>query len=272
MTNLTMPEVDFSNLSLSNIDFSGSDLRGVDFSNCMLQDVTFENVSLEGAVFDRSNLESAMFKGVKLNGASFKNCILEKATFDSSMLDSVPYTINGTKYWKRTIFDRSNLSGAVFRSVQFRGVSIQDADLKYSSFIKSTTGVVTENDQIIAPHFVNSEMSYADLRDLDLLYAGIGSSRLDFANLQGANLTRTWFTISGSLWQADLSGANLTKVRVTSPAFNMQGANLEKANLQDADLSRAVFSDSTKFKGAIYNEKTKFPQGFNPKSKGLDLK
>jgi hypothetical protein len=106
-----------------------------------------------------------------------------------------------------------------------------------------------------------SELEQVDLRgaDLDGLHIPrlcLAQSNLDDASLVGANLgdatlAGTTFRRAADLTRADLRTANLT------------GADLDGAVLRGADLSHAQLADA-RLAGAIADQATKWPIGFNP--------
>lgn len=88
-------------------------------------------------------------------------------------------------------------------------------------------------------------LAYADLRDCNLRYAEMDSCILAYANLQGADLSYA------SLDHCDLSYADLRGVKLI-------GANLKFAVIVKVKLD-----------GAVYDNKTTFPDNFAPSSKGM---
>ena len=85
---------------------------------------------------------------------------------------------------------------------------------------------------------------------------------------------------------ADLSKANLEGVSLTlNTGTKFRGANLKKskisgifgncdfsaADLSGANLRGSTFSHNNVWKGALYDEDTSFPEGFNPAANGLVL-
>jgi hypothetical protein len=78
-----------------------------------------------------------------------------------------------------------------------------------------------------------------------LAYANLSMARLAGARLQGANLR--W----ADLRDADLRGARL------------YGADLRGADLTGADLTGA------RFWGALHDRATRWPEGFDPRRRGL---
>lgn len=79
------------------------------------------------------------------------------------------------------------------------------------------------------------------------------------ADLVGLNLSKQ------NLTDSDLSGANLAYA-------NLQGAVLNNTNMKEANVTGANLDtdlSTTHLTGAIYNQKTKFPENFQPESKRM---
>ena len=84
-------------------------------------------------------------------------------------------------------------------------------------------------------------------------------ANLRWANLSGADLS--WANLRGAyLYGVNLSGANLDGANLDG-AY-LYGVNLSGANLSGADLDGANLS------GAIWDEHTRWPDGFTPGGKG----
>ncbi len=105
---------------------------------------------------------------------------------------------------------------------------------------------------------------YAD-GDRDFTAADLSGASLSWINLSGANLSRT------DLYGAQLSGANLSQANLS--AANLSGADLSRADLSGANLEGADLQganlNNTNLNAAVYNQLTKFPQGFEPGEVGM---
>ena len=115
-----------------------------------------------------------------------------------------------------------------------------------------------------------------ELRAHEWLFDGsLKKAPLKRANLAGGNLKRA------ILDRADFRGANLRNAsfrNASMEAVILSGANLEGALLRGAKLYRAVLSgailknanlisadlEDADFSGAIYNNRTQWPKGFQP--------
>ncbi|MFM6001746.1 MAG: pentapeptide repeat-containing protein, partial [Sphaerospermopsis kisseleviana] len=104
-----------------------------------------------------------------------------------------------------------------------------------------------QNPQVALTHInlKKATLSEIDLSNAMLDGADFSQATLDQANLQGAIL------INSNLYQANFWKANLKN-------SNLFGANLRGTNFQGATLTNVVLNK------AIYDNNTRFPQGFNP--------
>ena len=84
---------------------------------------------------------------------------------------------------------------------------------------------------------------------------------MEGANLRGSILRRT------QLRNANLKKANLENVELE--LAGLENANFQGANFQGAKLEQIFFNHNTKWQGAIYDEETVFPEGFDPVAKGM---
>jgi len=96
-----------------------------------------------------------------------------------------------------------------------------------------------------------AQLQGIDLTEAKLYWASLGDADLSFANFSGA----------------DLRGASLDRARCRGTSF--ERANLSFDNLggrtilRGADLSTAKL-DGCNLTGAVYDDATRFPQGFDP--------
>ncbi len=135
----------------------------------------------------------------------------------------------------------SNCPGAVISFARLSGV-----DLSYANL---TGAVITGTDLVSATLFgadlsftdlVGTNLSFSDLSFANLTGAGLSFARLPFANLNGADLSF-----------ADLDDSDL------------RNANLSGTNLANVKLSKTALA------GALYDEITIFPTGFDAAAAGM---
>ncbi|MFO1205560.1 MAG: pentapeptide repeat-containing protein [Burkholderiales bacterium] len=112
---------------------------------------------------------------------------------------------------------------------------------------------------------------YGDLREIDLSGATARDAywaRVDFsyADFYQADLTRA------SLRNAILAGAQFRETNLEDAVLmgaQCTDANFKLASLRGADLTDCRDLDSAKFEDTIYDERTRFPSGFDPRQRGL---
>lgn len=104
--------------------------------------------------------------------------------------------------------------------------------------------------------FDDADISRADLSGIDLYWA-----RFFRARCIGTNFTRA--SLQGAVLDlADLTEADLTEADLSYD--NLQGStSLLGTCLRDAILTE------TKFEGALYDDETIFPKGFDPQAVGM---
>jgi uncharacterized protein YjbI with pentapeptide repeats len=116
----------------------------------------------------------------------------------------------------------------------------------------------------------------ADLRGANLYRAGLKMALFMETNLAGshaieADLEKAWFA------GANLEGVNFSHARLSGAVFykanldeaTFQGANLARTQLSGTDLRGARRLDEASLFGAISNEATQFPDGFDAKAHGV---
>ena len=106
-------------------------------------------------------------------------------------------------------------------------------------------------------------MAGAYLRGADLRYANLTGANLTGADLTGADLTGANLT-GADLRDADLRGSNLRDADLTGA--DLRDADLTRSNLRSADLRGADL------RGAVANDATVWPDGFDPTAAGVTVR
>jgi len=135
----------------------------------------------------------------------------------------------------------SNCPGAVISFSHLSG-----ADLSYANL----TGAVITGADLVSATLFGADLSFTDLVGTNLSF-----SDLSFANLTGAGLS------FARLPFADLNGTDLTFADMDDS--DLRNANLSGAKLSNVKLSRTALS------GALYDEFTVFPAGFDAAAAGM---
>lgn len=207
-------------------NLSGQNLSGQNFTSANLRGALMVRVNLRNAVLEKADLRGAKLASADMRDARFVNADLRDANLSRADM-------------RGAVFSYADLSGASLRGAIFRGAEFQSADL----------------------HNVT-------LKNMDLRGAWFNETNLRGADLLGANLQQT------SLAQATLSYASLRNADLRGAMLrgaDLQGTDLRGADLRNADLRRTDVGGKpgwgthgmAKFSGALYNDATQFPDGFD---------
>ena len=163
----------------------------------------------------------------------------------------------------------------LFICLSLNGKALADLscnELNYKDYIWSvekTQKLIAETGKgcnLIGADLTGADLIGAFLRWADLIGANLRGAVLTEAVLRGAFLTEADLT-GADLREADLRGAFLTEADLTGA--DLIGANLRRAVLTGADLTGAnlthwLWWTNADLKSAKYDDKTQFPEGFNP--------
>ena len=163
---------------------------------------------------------------------------------------------------------KGRLSAVCLDGVNLRGITISGGTFQMASFkncdLRGTTLIGGGSS------FQCAEFDGADLRDATLTGAGASFQMASFA---GADLSGA--VVTGNLQVASFAGAKLIGARiVASSVVDFQNVNIDGAQFQGADLSTI---DVNSLQGCyfytppVYDKKTLFPSGFNPRAQGWVL-
>lgn len=162
--------------------------------------------------------------------------------------------LNGANLLKVNLFKAilcdANLSGANLNNADLRETKLERANLRKAKLYLA----VMEHAKL-----AGADLREANLRDVDLTFAKLPNANLRYAILRRAKLPKTDLS-AAKLKGADLSHANLFNA-------NLEQANLFKANLKHANLTQANLF-KTNLSRAIYNNKTRWPDDFDPVAAG----
>ena len=148
----------------------------------------------------------------------------------------------------------------------FLGVDI----LKVKSFLKisSLDKILQRVDrelkfqeaQLLGVNLIREKLKGADFRYADLRRANLQWTDLRDANLTGVNLGEA------DLRRAQLQGAKLKNVDFKRA--ELYGADLRNTNVKGADFRETILIQ-TDLRGALYDSRTQFSRGFDPKKKEM---
>jgi uncharacterized protein YjbI with pentapeptide repeats len=136
-----------------------------------------------------------------------------------------------------------NLSGGKLKRANFRGAQLNNAnfketDLGFSNLSKADlTDVDFQGTGLVRANLEGADLRNAKLQNSLLMHANLTGAYLNDANLQGARLT------NAKLINANLTSANLKGAVLGSADFT--NANLSDTNLLEADIRQAKFCRTT---------------------------
>ena len=189
---------------------------------------------LAGATLRRKYLFDADLRGVDGSKACFDEAMLEGARFDGATL-------------RDASFLHTHLAHAKFRDCDMVGVVLSherhsrkpDHTANYAQFSRST---------LDGADLSRAPLTYAVFEQASLRGAVLDRAVMVAAQLQGADATGASFAFT-DLSRARLEGADL------------RGADLRFADLSGANLSDAVVDETTVWRGARFNQRTRWFDG-----------
>lgn len=251
-----------------------------------ISDLIIRDVSFDGADFTNATLKKVTFLNVKIPKADFSQAKFEgeitKSDFNNAKFE-------GSKIWgmfEESNFSKANFSNATIHLNRGSGNSFQEAN--FASSKASILECVPRPDEwksndFSGAHFTNatigglgnSKVTNADFSGMKF-FTGSCVSPNQGLDLSGRVLNDTKFDL-GDYSEGSFKGASLKN-------STFIGDNLMNVDFRDADLTGADFSvseysgpvklngadftgarlEGVNWEGAIYDCKTKFPDGFDP--------
>jgi uncharacterized protein YjbI with pentapeptide repeats len=251
-------------------DFTGADLTGANLTAAAIEEsklnqVRMRRATARGASLAQTTLVSADLRDADLTAANLDEAVLRKARLDGAVLTHA-YLVRAKM--GGAVLTRASLRGANLREADLGGATLAGADLAGALYDKATRWPAgfdphQERAILLGPE---APLHGADLRGAFLASLNLRRSDLSDANLAGADLSGTCLRRAdlrrADLCQADLSDADLT------------GANLAQTKLFGAMLASPFATAvliQTRWTGARYDQRTRWPAGFNPQAHGAIL-
>lgn len=275
--------INLSGADVRKINLSKADLRGADLKEAHLDETNLKGTQLDEADLSKASLRSVDLSNAKLNGAKLNGAYLEKAN------------LRFTRF-KGADLRRANLSDAHLESADLSGADLRGSSLYYAALNKANlTGANLTRANLAEANLTGANLKNANLKQAHMNQANLSEANLNGADLRGASLIEAYLretkinddTQLDNKWRrvrdivtegaegldlsrADLHGANLRGTNLRKANLreaNLTFAYLLEANLSGADLRGAKLEHAV-LKKAIYDDKTTWSQGFDPKQKG----
>lgn len=225
-----------SKILFGDVPIGPADFSGMDFSGCDLTNINFGTADLSNTKFKGAYLRTTLTKA-KLDGADF----------------------NGARISSSTSFPEG------FDKSKFKLIPTAEVNENSAGWAVSMGGLTSA----LSSGYPPPTKTVPDFPGEDLSKLSLFSSWMPGSNMKGAKMHLTD-------WRAtNFEGANLSEVDATGAVFF--DSTLDKADLTNADLTGADLRftsmedaklDGAKLKNALYNDKTVWPDGFDPAKAG----
>ena len=233
--------------------------KGANLVNAKLQHATLQGANFQDAKLTGTDLSEASLQGADLGNAELKEAKLERTNLQETNLFQ-------TDFQNANLFD-AKLQGARLGYTNFQGADLLCADLRDIDMSWAPRIAPKDFFQGANLHSANlqgSQLPGIILHDVCLTGSNLQNTDLFEASFQDANLSGTEFQ------RANLAQANFANALMTGS--NLSYARLMGANLYDAEI-RIKHEDYPQLggitvQGAIYDDDTKWPEGFDAKAAG----
>lgn len=206
------------------------------------------NADFTGYDLSGADLQHAQFNRAKLRLTYVNGAQARKATFhESDFFES---------FWVSSDLTEANLSSSTLLDSTWWDVNLSRADLRYvqgkgATFHRAKMeGARLEGINFAEAKFVDAEMKSLYAVRSRWTESMIASAVFDGSSLQGANFERA------GLSKVSFKGCDLQKA-------DFSGARFKAVDLTEANLEGA------KLRGALFDKKTVFPDGFDPIAAGM---
>lgn len=259
--------VDVSGMSFSELDLSGVSLPGSNFSNTEIFKSKFDGANLSGSDFTNAKIQRSptSFVNTNLSGARLENANLSSADLTDADLSKV----QGKSAEIEGKFLGTDLSGSDFTNARFSG-PMMGADLTQANFeganIRRLAGAIlnqTNLNQISSSEGMLRD-SGADYSSMNLSNLNLSDKKFYVTNFKNSDFTNSDLSNAG-LIGSNLQNANFTNANLTGADFS--SSSHDNTDLRGADLSTAKL-EGAKFTHTIYDDSTKWPEGFDPLASG----
>ena len=254
----------FSKSNFYKADLSSTILDYANFSDCNLWGSTFEDAKTDNTIFDHANLCDTKFNRAKFGeNTSMLGVNIMGADFSDTDMSNVDLT--------NAIYNESTLFPENMPQSKFKNMILLKDGADFSLPIRPVYG----NDDYAQKR---KQFEYAKIRYLsvqDVNFENNSLKRIDFkrSKLSNCNFTDTELTrgyLKGVIAQnCNFSYAKLKQVNFDEAEFT--NVDMSNSNLRGAILTYKS-AQNLKLDGAVYDQYTKFNEGFDPKKYGMIYK
>lgn len=255
LSGLDLKNGSFSSADLSGAILSGADLSGADFRGACLRDADLTGALLAGANLEGAILESAVFESCESHSAKFDNVQATRVDFSNAKLRGSRF---GGAVLVEASFEEADLNHAVMTETQLQNVTFDKATAIHGNFggadmsgVRASdncdfSGAILSGCQLEGANFegarcIQTDFSYSDMHDVNLIAANLKDANLNCADLRQAKLTKACLE-NASMVQANLYEASLEKAVVRNT--DLRSANLYAAELLNAEIVHSNFEQA----------------------------
>lgn len=284
----------FFGADLTGIRFPKASAPGADFSQAQGQHANFLSTKLKGAKFEQANLIQANFKKADLSQADFFGATLTEAKLEGATLLGTHF--EGAHLEQAHFGDGAELFGVLFASAAMEQVHLPGAQISDTTFHKAAVvGTDFRGGHLEKCRFTEAsldgcklngatlkECSFADgallatrfqeatLSHLDLKGAGIGGSDFTGASLAHCDFSQAHSVQDNTFDEAKLEHCSFAGRKLRGCSFKnatfYDGCTFKGADLRGVDFTGAKGLSwmPGQFAGALLDESTQLPEGFQP--------
>ena len=249
LTNVNMPDSDWSHadckdISLDFADLSHAKMEKAEFNDCSFISADLSSAELRGAKFFECNMDKVIFHNADLRKATFPGTYLGSVLIDHKT--KIDRKIANILYIFKNKDDCLDMEGEDLSDVVLTGVKLTNATLNKVKFEKSRLSFSNlSGSSLKDAKLFKADLTGVDLRSADLTGADLRLTRLEDVKLQNTTIDEKWRVVARLTteehWNSNEDTENLEETEKDLSGFDLRDANLQYANMQEFDLREAIF-------------------------------
>ena len=195
-----LSEAQFIQANAVDAYFTAANMRGCFISKSDFREANLSEVNLTLGNIEHSDLSEARLESVSAQSLKVLDCSLDKIRAAQNSDFAGAQFVGGNAIG--AIFDRANLTGALFKTVLLQtadfsntdlsGASFKACDMQNTYFVKATAlDTVLSGLNLFQANFSKAKLTRTDLRLSNLYGAEFFQAQLDNTRLNGANIQQT---------------------------------------------------------------------------------
>lgn len=281
----TLRRATFRRVNLRGALLEQADLIGAKFIECNLINADLTEANLTNAEFESCNLLCAYFAKANMSGTKLRNCDLTGKTLGADKDQGIRTLFAGAQYDAQTEwpvgFDpafhgagrptklwRLRAMGQIYVLPKLvdQGIEIE-REGEPNLIVPQPKGAVH-----VGVDWHRALLQNFDLRNTTFRRMGFRGIYADGADFRGSTFTETNF-INAHLDGANLAGATLDRcclIFAMMAGTDLRGTDLSTSDFTGVTLEMQPNADvHIDFRGALYDNQTRWPEGFEPSRHGM---